>query len=129
MKKSLFFGALFAAGMLMTACSSDKDVVENNVPTGENGGKKYIAIGINLPTDPASTTRGETTDNNGQVTYKDGLETEYAIKNATLVIFSNAADDAATFIAAYTVSTAPWTTGLSENVTGYSKKNSSASIC
>jgi len=122
MKKSLFFGALFAAGMLMTACSSDKDVVENNVPTGENGGKKYIAIGINLPTDPASTTRGETTDNNGQVTYKDGLETEYAIKNATLVIFSNAADDAATFIAAYTVSTAPWTTGLSENVTGYSKK-------
>lgn len=122
MKKSLFFGALFAAGMLMTACSSDKDVVENNASTGENGGKKYIAIGINLPTDPASTTRGETTDNNGQVTYKDGLETEYAIKNATLVIFSNAADDAATFIAAYTVSTAPWTTGLSGNVTGYSKK-------
>ena len=46
MKKSMFFGALFAAGMLMTACSSDKDVVENNVPTGENGGNKYLAIGI-----------------------------------------------------------------------------------
>lgn len=123
MKKSMFFGALFAAGMLMTACSSDKDVVENNLPAGENGGNKYIAIGINLPTDPASTTRGGTTDNNNQVTYSDGLATEYAVKNATLIIFSNAAnEDDATFVAAYTVSPAPWTGGSSKNVTEYSRK-------
>lgn len=85
MKKSLFFGALFAAGMLMTACSSDKDVVENNVPTGENGGNNYIAISINLPSATNGMTRAD--DNGGQVTLDDGLSGEYAVNNATLIIF------------------------------------------
>ena len=123
MKKSMFFGALFAAGMLMTACSSDKDVVENNLPAGENGGNNYIAIGINLPQSAAGVTRSGTDDNNGQVTYSDGKATEYAVKNATLIIFNDAAaEDDATFVAAYTVSTAPWTGGSSNNVTEYSRK-------
>lgn len=124
MKKSLFFGALFAVGMLMTACSSDKDVVENNVPTGENGGKKYIAIGINLPTNPASATRSGANDNAGQVTYADGLAVEYAVKNATLVIFNDAAtEDDATFVGAYSINPSPWTgTGTSNNVTEISTK-------
>lgn len=123
MKKSLFFGALFAAGMLMTACSSDKDVVENNTPTSENSGKNFIAIGINLPQASGNTTRSGSDDNNGQVTYDDGLPTEAAVKNATLIIFNDATDeDDATFIAAYTVSTAPWLGGASKNVTNYSVK-------
>lgn len=123
MKKSMFFGALFAAGMLVTACSSDKDVVENNLPAGENGGNNYIAIGINLPQSAAGVTRSGTDDNNGQVTYSDGKATEYAVKNATLIIFSDAAaEDDATFVAAYTVSPAPWTGGSSNNVTEYSRK-------
>ena len=122
MKKSMFFGALFAAGMLMTACSSDKDVVENN-PTSENGVKHYIAFGINLPQESAGATRADDNDNSNQVTYDDGLPTEYSIKNATLIIFSNATkEDDATFVAAYSVSTSPWLGGASNNVTGYSKK-------
>ena len=123
MKKSMFFGALFAAGMLMTACSSGNDVVENNLPAGENGGNNYIAIGINLPQSAAGVTRSGTDDNNSQVTYSDGKATEYAVKNATLIIFSDAAaEDDATFVAAYTVSPAPWTGGSSNNVTEYSRK-------
>lgn len=123
MKKSMFFGALFAAGMLMTACSSENDVVENNVPASENGGNNYIAIGINLPQSAAGVTRSGADDNNSQVTYSDGKATEYAVKNATLIIFSDAAaEDDATFVAAYTVSPAPWTGGSSNNVTEYSRK-------
>lgn len=118
----MFFAALFAAGMLLTACSSDNDVVESNF-TGDNGGNKYIAVGINLPQEPATVTRAETTDNAGQVNYDGGLATEYSIKNATLIIFSNAAnEDDATFVAAYSVSTTPWNASSSNNVTGYSKK-------
>lgn len=123
MKKSMFFGALFAAGMLMTACSSDKDVVENNLPAGENGGNNYIAIGINLPQDPASVTRAAGTDNSGQVTYSDGLPREFAVKNATLIIFNNAAnEDDASFVGAYNINTSPWANGTSQNVTEYSTK-------
>ena len=119
MKKSMFFGALFAAGMLMTACSSDKDVVENNLPAGENGGNNYIAIGINLPQDPASVTRAAGTDNSGQVTYSDGLPREFAVKNATLIIFNNAAnEDDASFGGAYNIDTSPWANGTSQIGTG-----------
>lgn len=122
MKKSMFFGALFAAGMLMTACSSDKDVVENNLPAGENGGNKYIAICINLPQAASGMTRAGETDNNGQVTYDDGLATEYAIKNATLIIFNNATkEDDATFVGAYSINT-PFIGSASHNVTEYSTK-------
>lgn len=123
MKKSMFFGALFAAGMLMTACSSENDVVENNIPASENGGNKYLAIGINLPQAASGMTRAGGTDNNGQVTYDDGLPTEYSIKNATLIIFNDAIkEDDATFVGAYTINTSPWLGGTSNNVTNYSTK-------
>lgn len=122
-KRSMLFGALFAAGLSFTACSSDKDVVENNVPTGENGGNNYIAISINLPQSAEGTTRATTTDNNEQVTYDDGLATEYAVKNATLIIFSDATnEDDATFVGAYSINTSPWNSGASKNVTVYSTK-------
>ncbi|MBO4564868.1 MAG: Mfa1 fimbrilin C-terminal domain-containing protein [Bacteroidaceae bacterium] len=121
MRKRMFFAALCAAGMLLTACSSDNDV--ENVSTGDNGGNKFIAVGINLPQAPAAATRADGTDNAGEVTYDDGLPTEYSIKNATLIIFSNATkEDDATFVAAYSVSTTPWMGTTSHNVTGYSKK-------
>lgn len=122
MKKLFFLGALFAVGLGFTACSSDKDVAENS---GQilNGGDKYIAIGINLPQAPASATRAGTSDNNNEVTYHDGKATEYAVKNATLIIFNNATnEDDATFVAAYNINTSPWTGGTSNNVTEYSTK-------
>ncbi len=123
MKKLFFLGALFAVGLGFTACSSDKDDAASASGQSENGGDNYVAIGINLPQAPGSMTRSGETDNNGQVTYSDGLATEYAVKNATLIIFDNAAaEDDATFVAAYNLSTAPWTGGTSHNVTEISTK-------
>ena len=123
MKKSMFFGALFAAGMLMTACSSDKDVADNNGPIAENGGDNYIAVSVNLPTEPSSYSRSDANDNDGKVTYSDGLYSEYEVKNASLLIFDNAADPA--FIEAYDITsyTEPWTSATaSHNVTDNSVK-------
>ncbi|MBQ7510055.1 MAG: Mfa1 fimbrilin C-terminal domain-containing protein [Prevotella sp.] len=123
MKKMFFLGALFAVGLGFTACSSDNDEVAEATGQSENGGENYLALGINLPQAPASMTRAGENDNNGQVTYSDGLATEYAVKNATLIIFNDATnEDDATFVAAYTINTAPWTGGTSNNVTEMSTK-------
>lgn len=123
MKKLLMLAAVFAAGFAVMSCSSDNDNVAVNTGQVENAGNKFIAIGINLPQAAASATRAGATDNNGQVTYSDGLATEYAIKNATLIIFSDAAnEDDATFVGAYNINTSPWTGGASNNVTEYSTK-------
>lgn len=122
MKKLFFLGALFALGLGFTACSSDDDVA-NVAGQSENGGGNYIALGINLPQAPGSMTRAGGTDNNGEVTYNDGLAAEYAIKNATLIIFNNETnEDGATFVGAYNINTSPWTGGSSNNVTEYSTK-------
>lgn len=123
MKKLLMLAAVFAAGFAVMSCSSDNDNVAVNTGQVENAGNKFIAIGINLPQAAASATRAGATDNNGQVTYSDGLATEYAIKNATLIIFNDAAnEDDATFVGAYNINTSPWTGGASNNVTEYSTK-------
>ena len=123
MKKLLMLAAVFAAGFAVMSCSSDNDNVAVNTGQVENAGNKFIAIGINLPQAAASATRADATDNNGQVTYSDGLATEYAIKNATLIIFNDAAnEDDATFVGAYNINTSPWTGGTSHNVTEYSTK-------
>ena len=78
--KNLFFGAL--ACLAFAACSNDDEPVVNN-PSASLDGSGYIAISINLPTQN-TTTRA----NDGKVVLDDGLASEYAVKNATLLIFS-----------------------------------------
>ena len=117
MKKLFFFGALIAAGLSFTACSSDKDEAENSGPI-ENGGGRYIAIGINLPNVPATTTRA-TTDNGGNVVdLNDGMATEYEVKDATLIIFNSGG----TFVEAQAIDTKPWTGSTDDHVTRVSTK-------
>lgn len=122
MKKLFFLGALFAVGLGFTACSSDKDSVADVSGPIENGGGNYIAIGINLPATSTGITRAAATDNAGNVTYDDGMASEYAVKDATLLVFSSATGNA--FKGAYTLNTAPWTNASddTENVTEYSTK-------
>lgn len=116
MKKLFFLGALFAAGLGFTACSSDDAVADNS--SIENGGGNYIAISINLPNVPTSVTR-TTTDNGGNVVdLNDGLATEYEVKNATLIIFDNSGN----FVEARTIDTKPWTSSTDDHVTRVSTK-------
>lgn len=120
--KKLSFLALAAVGLLLGACSSDKDVA--NVPETEDVGEGYIAVSVNLPTAPQSMTRA--TDDNGAGAGKfdldDGLEGEYAVNDVHLLIFSpGATEDDATFKTAFNLSTS-WPVNADPHVTVNSAK-------
>ena len=109
---------LAVAGMLFAACSSDKDAAEGPQNPGEVTGEQFLAFNINLPSSPSMRA---TTDNQAEL--DDGLPSEYAVKNAILLVFgANASDDAATFKSAYEISTQPWTKNADDHVTETSKK-------
>ena len=118
--KKFSFLALAAAGMLFAACSSDKDVAAG-VPQTTEVGEGYLALSINLPTAPQSITRA--TDDNGSGTFDldDGLETEYDVKNAYLLVFKpGASEDEATFKTAFNITT-QWVSNGDPHVTVNSK--------
>lgn len=103
MKKSLLFGALFAAGMLMTACSSDKEVAEEQVTNiadkFDARGEAKISFLISTATSNSMTrAAGENSENDNYVV---GEANEYAIKDATLVLFQGSTEAEATFVGAY----------------------------
>ena len=91
MKK--FMIAALAAGML-TACS-DSAVVETPAGGGAQWGADgtgYVSLNISLP----SSAVGRANDQ-----FNDGLPSEYKVKDAVLVLFKGATEDAATFVDAY----------------------------
>lgn len=94
MKKLFFLGALFAVGLGFTACSSDKD--EATLQSGNSSGESYISLAIQLPTAPS--TRADATQNDQ---FDDGLVTEYAVKDATLILFEGTAESSATYSGNY----------------------------
>lgn len=101
MKKNLFFGVLFAAGMLMTACSSGSDdvVQEPNLNNKFDAqGNAYINIAVNLPTTSGGSTRA-----NGE--FDDGSAAEFDVKDAVLILFKGSNESDATFNGAYSLPT------------------------
>ena len=87
--KKLSFLALAAVGLLLGACSSTD--VEDQGGQGEKNGKGYLAVQIQLPSIPASSTRAEND------VYDDGLAAEYAVNNAALLLFHGSTEASATF--------------------------------
>ena len=118
MKKLFFLGALFAVGLGFTACSSSDDVTNEANSTGEVGGNNYIAISINMPSAPSGMTRAD--DNGEQVTFSDGLTTEYEVKDAVLLVFGKSDE---TFKQAFNLSASDFTTaGTDKQVTSHGTK-------
>lgn len=75
-----FFGLAVIAAMT-ASCSSNNDLVNGGNGSGENeSGVSYASITINLPT--ANGTRTTTNDQ-----FDGGTASEYAVNDATLVIF------------------------------------------
>ena len=91
--KKLSFLALAAVGLLLGACSSDKDVADQQTPSWDGQGEGYISLSINLPTTPGSTRASNDK-------YDDGLAAEYKVKDAALLLFAGADEAAATCISA-----------------------------
>lgn len=95
--KKIYLPLALAATLALGACSSD-NVVDNggsNPIDLSKGG--FVKMSLNLPTDNNRGSRAE---------LKDGLASEYGIKNAYLVLFEGAEndEDAATFKGAYELS-------------------------
>ena len=67
---------------LAASCSSDNDVAQSNNPTIEKGESAFATIRINLPTQ--SGTRA--------AEYADGLSSEYAVNDGTLLVFKKVND-------------------------------------
>jgi len=82
MKKLFFFGALLAGALAFNACSSNDDVADGTSQGNDVGdGDAFVSLAINLPTDNSGITRGEND------VFSDGLATEYAVNNVTLLFF------------------------------------------
>lgn len=95
--KKIYLPLALATTLALGACSSD-NVVDNGGSSPidlSKGG--FVKMSLNLPTDNNRGSRAE---------LKDGLASEYGIKNAYLVLFEGAEndEDAATFKGAYELS-------------------------
>lgn len=97
MKLNKFLLSAIAAASL-TACSDSTDVVKNDKGQWNADGTGYVSLSISMPDNVGS--KGSRANND---IFEKGDDNEYAVKNATLVIFSGDTDDEAsmTIEAAY----------------------------
>ena len=96
MKKTKYYAWMMAAALAMTGCSDEMEGPggEGGIGEGEGG---YIKVALNLPTTSGPLTRAE---QDGNVEFDDGIEREYEVKDAMLVIFQGATEETATATAA-----------------------------
>lgn len=98
MKKQFGLPLMLASALAFSACSSD-DVAENgskDISALTNGG--YVKMNIKLPSRAASAFKAN--DN-----FNDGLPAEYAVNDATLILFQGNDEKTARFHSAYMLST------------------------
>lgn len=98
MKLNKFLLSAIAAASL-TACSDSPEIVDNNKGHWNADGTGYVSLSISMPDNVGSKGSRATTNDD----FVKGDDKEYAVKNATLVIFSGDTDDEAsmTIEAAY----------------------------
>lgn len=107
---------------MLGSCSSSDDLNGGGNNTGSNqSGDGYVAFTINMPSLSGSSSRAFDSSNDQ---FKDGLAKEYAVKDATLLLFDGADENSATFVAAYKLSTEPWKdlAPSDDNITTQSRK-------
>lgn len=101
---------------MLGSCSSSDDLNGGATGTGsDKTGDGYVAFTINLPSQSKTGSRVDDSNNDN---FKDGLASEYDVKDAYLLLFDGASESVATFSKAYKLNTAPWTNpGGDKNVT------------
>lgn len=91
---------------MLGSCSSSDDLNGGGNTGSNQSGNGYVAFNINLPTQSGSSSRAGTSENDQ---FKDGLESEYDVKNATLLLFDGSDESTAKFVRGYALNTSPWT--------------------
>lgn len=111
--KKFYFLSFALSALMLGSCSDNDDVVVggDTTQTSEDGG--YVTVKINLPT-TASTRANDV--------YEDGDASEYAVNDATLLLFAGDSESAATLQAAYDLSLSWNLNTTDDNVTSYGQK-------
>lgn len=115
-----FFGLAVLAAMT-ASCSSNNDLVNGGNGSGENeSGASYASFTINLPT--TSGTRADD-PKPGTPSFENGDKNEYAVKDATLLLFQkNATTDAFEYKEAVELGNMePWTSSDATGITTTAK--------
>ena len=81
---------------MLGACSSEDGIDNGGQGTVLPGEKGYISLAINLPTTPSTRANDD---------FDDGLPVEYAVNNATLLIFEGTDEASAKFAGGYDLGT------------------------
>ena len=118
MKIKHFFGLAVIAAMT-ASCSSNEDLGTAGPGTGTNeAGVGYATFTINLPS--VSGTRADA----GGAEMDEGTEEEYAVKNATALVFQKYGSDEGSykFVESVTLPTNEWTVDQTDGITTTSKK-------
>ena len=121
--KKLSFLALAAVGLLLGACSSDKDVADDNsgnlyelIP----GKNSWLAVGIALPDGGASTRANED--------LVDGIAEEFEVYSAKLILFKGGTEATAAYFGEYPLTpTNTFTDEDDDKVPGDNKEGTTAS--
>ncbi len=79
------------------ACSSDDVALTESAVTPAIGGDGYITLAINMPTTPAARAANDV--------YDDGLESEYTVNDATLLLFQGTSESTAVYLNQYDLTT------------------------
>lgn len=99
--KKLYFIPAAMLGLAVAGCSSDDLAEGTGGPQWNSEGNGYVSLSLNLPTQAATGMRQDNPWKNDQ--FDDGEPSEYAVKDATLLIFKGTSESAATFQAAYSL--------------------------
>lgn len=110
--KKLIFPAVAALTLGLASCSSDEVNPGNGGGTVNYAEGGYVRLSINMPS--VKGTRATTSDSKNDQ-FNDGLANEYAVKNATLVLFEGTNEATATFHSAYTLTTGMEMVGTSKD--------------
>lgn len=90
------------AMLALGACSDDNLSDNGNEPQWNAEGKGYVTLALNLPTTSTPGSKAENDD------FNDGEASEWAVSDATLLLFMGADEGSATFHSAYKMNLGRW---------------------
>ena len=89
--KNLFGMAVMATALV--GCSSNDNLAPDGKDNAGKPGEAYASFKINLPTTTGNGTRGDADPAQGTPSFENGDKNEYAVKDATLLLFQKVGSD------------------------------------
>ena len=118
--KNLFGMAVMATALV--GCSSNDNLAPDGKDNVGKTGEAYASFKINLPTTTGTGTRGEADPAQGTPSFENGDKNEYAVKDATLILFKK--NDSGDFVFKQVVDLGnmePWTSSDANGITTTAK--------